>query len=40
MMYLVGGVAVSGLSGNPIVCSHAELAVFLPPTGETFGAYM
>ncbi|KAH7190456.1 hypothetical protein DER44DRAFT_816032 [Fusarium oxysporum] len=39
MTYLVGGVAVSGLSGDPIVCSHAELAVFQPPTGETCGAY-
>ncbi|KAG7418700.1 ATP-binding cassette transporter CGR1 [Fusarium oxysporum f. sp. raphani] len=40
MTYLVGGVAVSGLSGDPIVCSHAELAVFQPPTGEICGAYM
>ncbi|KAJ0132429.1 Uncharacterized protein HZ326_24491 [Fusarium oxysporum f. sp. albedinis] len=40
MTYLVGGDAVSGLSGDPIVCSHAELAVFQPPTGETCGAYM
>ena len=39
MTYLIGGVAVSGLSGDPIVCSHAELAVFQPPTGETCGAY-
>ncbi|EXA31596.1 ATPase [Fusarium oxysporum f. sp. raphani 54005] len=37
MTYLVGGVAVSGVSGDPIVCSHAELAVFQPPTGETCG---
>ncbi|KAH7205058.1 hypothetical protein BKA60DRAFT_656224 [Fusarium oxysporum] len=40
MTYLVGGVAVSGLSGDPIVCSHAELAVFQSPTGEICGAYM
>ncbi|KAF6518523.1 hypothetical protein HZS61_002601 [Fusarium oxysporum f. sp. conglutinans] len=40
MTYLVGGDAVSGLLGDPIVCSHAELAVFQPPTGETCGAYM
>ncbi|EWZ27859.1 hypothetical protein FOZG_18419 [Fusarium oxysporum Fo47] len=40
MTYLVGGVAVLGLSGDPIVCSHAELAVFQPPTGEICGAYM
>ncbi|EWY79928.1 hypothetical protein FOYG_16992 [Fusarium oxysporum NRRL 32931] len=40
MTYLVGGVAVSGLSGDPIVCSHAEFAVFQPPTGEICGAYM
>ncbi|KAJ3462280.1 hypothetical protein MRS44_007066 [Fusarium solani] len=40
MTYLVGGVAVSGLSGDPIVCSQSELAVFQPPTGETCGTYM
>ncbi|KAG7416620.1 ZEB2-regulated ABC transporter 1 [Fusarium oxysporum f. sp. raphani] len=40
MTYLVGGVAVSGLSGDAIICSQAELAVFQPPAGETCGAYM
>lgn len=40
MTYLIGGVAVSGLSGDPIVCSQAELAVFQPPTGESCGTYM
>ncbi|CAM1508811.1 Fc.00g025500.m01.CDS01 [Cosmosporella sp. VM-42] len=40
MTYLVGGVAVSGLSGDPIVCSQAELGVFEPPTDETCGSYM
>ncbi|KAF4434587.1 putative ABC1 transport protein [Fusarium austroafricanum] len=40
MTYLVGGVAVSGLSGDAIVCSQAELAVFQPPSGETCGSYM
>lgn len=40
MTYLVGGLAVTGLSGNPIVCSEAELAVFQPTAGETCGSYM
>lgn len=40
MTYLVGGIAVSGLSGNPIVCSQAELAVFNPQIGETCGTYL
>ncbi|RGP59651.1 hypothetical protein FLONG3_11122, partial [Fusarium longipes] len=40
MTYLVGGVSVSGLSGNSVVCSQSELAVFQPPGGETCGSYM
>jgi ABC-type multidrug transport system permease subunit len=40
MTYLVGGVAVSGLSGDAIICSHAELSTFQPPDGETCGSYM
>jgi ATP-binding cassette, subfamily G (WHITE), member 2, PDR len=40
MTYLVGGVAVSGLSGDAIICSQSELAVFQPPAGDTCGSYM
>ncbi|CZR68838.1 probable ABC1 transport protein [Phialocephala subalpina] len=40
MTYLLRGIAVAGLSGNPIVCSTAELAVFQPPMGETCGNYL
>ncbi|KAF6515816.1 hypothetical protein HZS61_004557 [Fusarium oxysporum f. sp. conglutinans] len=40
MTYLVGGVSVSGLSGDPVVCSQSELAVFQPPAGDTCGSYM
>ncbi|RGP60268.1 ABC transporter cdr4 [Fusarium sporotrichioides] len=40
MTYLVGGVAVSGLSGNPVVCSQSELAIFQPPASQTCGSYM
>lgn len=40
MTYLVGGVAVSGLSGDSVICSQSELAVFQPPTGDTCGSYM
>jgi ABC-type multidrug transport system permease subunit len=40
LTYLIGGVAVSGLSGNPISCSAAELAIFQPLAGETCGTYM
>lgn len=31
LTYLVGGMAASGLSGKPIVCSSSELATFQPP---------
>ncbi|CAG1980250.1 unnamed protein product [Fusarium graminearum] len=40
MTYLVGGIAVSGLAGNQVVCSQSELAIFQPPTGQTCGSYM
>ncbi|KAL9563946.1 hypothetical protein ACKAV7_011981 [Fusarium commune] len=40
MTYLVGGVSVTGLAGDTIVCSDSELAIFQPPTGETCGSYM
>lgn len=40
MTYLVGGVSVSGLAGDSIVCSDSELAIFQPPSGETCGSYM
>jgi ABC-type multidrug transport system permease subunit len=40
MTYLVGGVAVSGLSGNQVICSDDELAVFQPPSSKTCGSYM
>lgn len=40
MTYLLAGVAVSGLSGNPITCSPPELAIFQPPTDKTCGAYL
>jgi ABC-type multidrug transport system permease subunit len=40
MTYLVGGVSVTGLAGDTIICSNSELAIFQPPTGETCGSYM
>ncbi|CAG7561938.1 unnamed protein product [Fusarium equiseti] len=40
MTYLVGGVSVSGLAGDSIVCSNSELAIFQPPSGESCGSYM
>jgi len=40
MTYLVGGTAVTGLSGVPIVCSPGELAVFQPPQGKACGPYL
>jgi ATP-binding cassette subfamily G (WHITE) protein 2 (PDR) len=40
MTYIVGGIAVSGLSGDTIICSQTELAVFQPPAGDTCGSYM
>ncbi|EWY89807.1 hypothetical protein FOYG_07462 [Fusarium oxysporum NRRL 32931] len=40
MTYLVGGVSVTGLAGDTIICSDSELAIFQPPTGETCGSYM
>ncbi|QPC78086.1 hypothetical protein HYE68_008838 [Fusarium pseudograminearum] len=40
MTYLVGGVSVSGLAGDTIICSDSELAIFQPPTGESCGSYM
>jgi ABC-type multidrug transport system permease subunit len=40
MTYLVGGVSVSGLSGDPVICSQSELSIFQPPNSETCGSYM
>ncbi|KAI9841997.1 MAG: hypothetical protein M1838_003324 [Thelocarpon superellum] len=40
LTYFVDGIAATGLSGRPITCSSAELAVFQPLPGHTCGQYL
>ncbi len=40
LTYFVGGVSVTGLSGEPIDCPPNELAIFQPPPGDTCGSYL
>ncbi|OJJ32729.1 hypothetical protein ASPWEDRAFT_42743 [Aspergillus wentii DTO 134E9] len=38
--YWVAGLAGTMMSGRPVECSSAEMAVFNPPSGQTCGEYM
>ena len=40
MTYMVGGIAVSGLAGEPVTCSDEEVAVFQPPSGDSCASYL
>ena len=37
--YLIGGVLSAVLNNVPVVCDTSELINFIPPSGQTCGAY-
>src|ERR1700761_5899637 len=40
LSYIIGGVAGTGISGENVQCSSAELSIFNPPSSQICGQYL